>query len=123
MKRLLGIHMTPPARAVEPPSRSVFSSTTTDFPDWRMTRAEHIDPPPLPTTTKSKVSSNSAIHTLPPNCIWQFDRQKGMLAAKGKGTHEPGQRRSAAPFLRALGDARCSGHGAMLRRERRLRQC
>ena len=57
MKRLFGIHMTPPERAVVPPISGVFSSTATDFPSLRKTSALHIEPPPLPTTTKSKVSS------------------------------------------------------------------
>jgi hypothetical protein len=58
MKRLLGIHMTPPEREVVPPMREVFSSTTTLLPSERMSSAETIEPPPLPTPTKSKVSSN-----------------------------------------------------------------
>src|SRR5271154_5342684 len=58
MKGLLGIHITPPDFAVVPPTRSVFSRITTDRPPDRMTSAAHMDPPPLPTTTKSKLSSN-----------------------------------------------------------------
>src|ERR1700761_5375773 len=57
MKRLSGIHITPPALAVEPPTRSVFSRISTLLPALRSTRPAHIEPPPLPTTTKSKVSS------------------------------------------------------------------
>ena len=41
-----------------PPISGVFSRIRTDLPAWRATSAAHIEPPPLPTTTKSKVSSN-----------------------------------------------------------------
>jgi hypothetical protein len=61
MNGLFGIHITPPERAVVPPRYSVFSSTTTDLPSERISKAELIEPPPLPTTTKSNVSSKPAI--------------------------------------------------------------
>src|SRR5438067_5810675 len=64
MKRLLGIHITPPDLAVEPPTRSVFSRIRTLLPALRITRPAHIEPPPLPTTTKSKASSISATQIL-----------------------------------------------------------
>src|ERR1700730_16143225 len=57
MKGLLGIHITPPDRAVVPPTRGVFSSMRTLLLQDLMTRPAHIDPPPLPTTTKSTISS------------------------------------------------------------------
>jgi hypothetical protein len=60
MKRLLGIHITPPERAVVPPTSPVFSMIRTLLPSERMNRPAHIEPPPLPTTTKSKVSSKPA---------------------------------------------------------------
>src|SRR5882724_7516203 len=61
MNGLLGIHMTPPERAVVPPTRSVFSSMRTRLPAARISRPAHMEPPPLPTTTKSKTSSNTLI--------------------------------------------------------------
>src|ERR1700757_3797871 len=57
MKRLPGTHITPPDFAVDPPAQAVFSRITTDFPACRMTSAELIEPPPLPTTTQSNTSS------------------------------------------------------------------
>src|SRR4051794_37071902 len=57
MKRLFGSHITPPDIAVVPPSLSVFSRTSADLPSVRISRAAHIEPPPLPTTMKSKLSS------------------------------------------------------------------
>ena len=58
MKWLLGIHITPPERDVVPPMRGIFSSTTTLLSIARMTSAETIEPPPLPTEMKSNSSSN-----------------------------------------------------------------
>src|SRR5438067_13426025 len=57
MKRLLGIHRIPPDLEVVPPMRSVFSRISGSNPIDFATSAAHIDPPPLPTITKSKVSS------------------------------------------------------------------
>src|SRR5882762_3026518 len=65
MKRLLGIHITPPDLLVEPPKNGVFSRTTTDLPAWRITSPELIDPAPLPTTTQSTVSSKPDIFPSP----------------------------------------------------------
>ena len=61
MKQLSGIHITPPERAVVPPISGVFSRISTDLPACRATRPAHIDPPPLPTTKKSNVSSKLLI--------------------------------------------------------------
>src|SRR3546814_7688211 len=55
---LFGIHITPPEREVVPPTCPVFSTISTDFPASRSTSPAHIEPPPLPTTTKSWLSSN-----------------------------------------------------------------
>src|SRR5438093_3025847 len=56
MKRLFGIHITPPEIEVVPPTMSVFSRTTALLPALRIISAAHIEPPPLPTITKSKLS-------------------------------------------------------------------
>src|SRR6266704_1670219 len=61
MNGLLGIHMTPPERAVVPPTKPVFSRMRTLLPAAFITSPAHMEPPPLPTTTKSKNSSNALI--------------------------------------------------------------
>src|SRR5580704_1241905 len=61
MNGLLGIHMTPPEREVVPPTRLVFSSMSTPLPADRITSPAHMEPPPAPTTTKSKISSKTAM--------------------------------------------------------------
>src|SRR5207249_2629413 len=64
-KRLLGTQMTPPDLAVVPPTNAVFSRISTDRPARRITSPAHIEPAPLPTTTKSNCSSNPLIRLAP----------------------------------------------------------
>src|ERR1700730_2907131 len=88
MKRLFGIHITPPDLAVVPPTNFVFSRITTDFPALRITSAELIEPAPLPTTTQSKVSSKPAIFRppllCPPARSARFGRTYGHSAWQGE---------------------------------------
>ena len=50
---LLGIHTPPPERAVEPPKRAAFSTTTALNPLRAAVSAAVIPAAPLPTTTTS----------------------------------------------------------------------
>src|SRR3546814_11491321 len=56
MKRLFGIHMTPPDVAVVPPTSAAFSRISTRLPAARNTSAAQNEPAPLPTMLKSWVS-------------------------------------------------------------------
>src|SRR3546814_13998880 len=56
MKRLFGIHMTPPDVAVVPPTSAAFSRISTRLPAARNTSAAQNEPAPLPTMMKSWVS-------------------------------------------------------------------
>src|SRR5277367_4995028 len=82
MKGLLGIHITPPERAVEPPIRSVFSRMSTLLPEDRSTSPAHMEPPPLPATTKSKTSSNPPMPFLPA-FVWP------LRSARNAGRRKP----------------------------------
>src|SRR4051812_38361937 len=56
MSGLLGIHITPPESDVEPPTHACFSMMRGLRPASCMVSAAHMAPPPLPMTTKSKLS-------------------------------------------------------------------
>src|SRR5579872_5203417 len=58
---LLGAQITPPEVEVEPPNFSVFSRMTAFLPTVFSQRAAVTEPAPLPTMTKSKLSSKATV--------------------------------------------------------------
>jgi hypothetical protein len=50
---LSGTHQTPPEKPVEPPMSACFSTISARLPRRLATSAAHMEPPPLPTTTRS----------------------------------------------------------------------
>src|SRR6267154_1399955 len=59
MSALLGTHQTPPENPVDPPTLPRFSRITARLPSRFAARAAHMDPPPLPTMTKSYFDSRN----------------------------------------------------------------